>query len=105
MRTTTGWPISAAPSYVAECFWPGVTREDIVQLDARVLASVDRKSRMSVGVRYLGALLLPTDEVVFCFFDAPSADAVEVVARRAKIPFERILRSVNVPSAGRGQRP
>jgi hypothetical protein len=105
VRTATGWPISAAPSYVAECYWPGVTRDDLAQLDARVLASVDRKSRVRERVRYLGALLLPTDEVVFCLFDAPSADAVEVVARRANIPFDRILQSVNIPSHGRGQRP
>jgi uncharacterized protein DUF4242 len=105
VRTATGWPISAAPSYVAECFWPGVTRDDLAQLDARVVASVDRKSRARDRVRYLGALLLPTDEVVFCFFDAPSADAVEIVARRANIPFDRILESVNVPRYGRIQRP
>ena len=101
MRIATGRPISAARSYVAECFWPGVTQDDLVQLNARVLASLDRTSGVPKRVRYLGALLLPTDEVVFCFFDGPSAKAVEVVARRAKIPFDRILPSVNVPSAGR----
>ena len=87
--------------YVAECFWPGVTRSDLVRLDARVHASVDESGAGPPRVRYLGALLLPTDEVVFCFFDGPSAEAVEAVARRAKIPFERILPSVRVPSVRR----
>jgi len=87
--------------YVAECFWPGVTKADLVKLDARVHASVDRTRGVPDGVRYLGALLLPTDEVVFCFFDGPSARAVEVAARRAKIPFERILQAIRIPSVRR----
>ena len=90
-----------AAEYIAECFWPGVTKGDLVRLDARVLATVGRTNEVWGGVRYLGALLLPTDEVVFCFFDGPSAQAVEIVARRAKIPFDRILRSLSVGGAGR----
>jgi len=86
--------------YVAECFWPGVTKSDLVKLVARVHTSVDR-TRVPDRVRYLGALLLPTDEVVFCFFNAPSAKAVEVVARRAKIPFDRILQAIRIPSVRR----
>ena len=92
---------ASATEYVAECFWPGVTKTDLVRLDARVLASVERTGGAPNRVRYLGALLLPTDEVVFCFFDGPSAEAVEAAARRAKIPFERILESVRVPSVRR----
>ena len=99
MADTKRW--APAAQYIAECFWPGVTRDDLAQLDARVLASVDRRSGVPDRVRYLGALLLPTDEVVFCFFNGPSAKAVEVVARRAKVPFERILQSIRVPSVGR----
>ena len=90
-----------AAEYVAECFWPGVTKAELVRLDARVLATVSDANDASGRVRYLGALLLPTDEVVFCFFDGPSAQAVEIVARRAKIPFDRILRSLSVGGAGR----
>ena len=92
---------TSATEYVAECFWPGVKRNDLVRLDARVHASVDRTGGGPGRVRYLGAVLLPTDEVVFCFFDGPSAEAVEAVARRAKIPFERILSSIRVPSIRR----
>jgi hypothetical protein len=93
---------TSATEYVAECFWPGVTKNDLVRLDARVHACVDRPGGGPERVSYRGALLLPTDEVVFCFFDGPSAEAVEAVARRAKIPFERILPSVRVPSVTRG---
>jgi hypothetical protein len=61
-----------AIEYVAECFWPGVTKTDLVRLDARVLAAVEPTNDPPSRVRYLGARLLPTDEVVFCFFEGPS---------------------------------
>ena len=92
---------TSATEYVAKCFWPGVTKKDVVRLDARVHASVGQAGGGHDRVRYRGALLLLTDEVVFCFFDGPSAETVEAVARRAKIPFERILSSVRVPSVRR----
>ena len=96
-----GASTASADEYVVECFWPGVTKTALIRLDARIRTSLDRTGGAPDHVRYLGALLLPTDEVVFCFFDGPSARAVEDVARRAKIPFERVLPSVRVPSARR----
>jgi len=91
---------ASVTGYVAECFWPGVKKNDLVRLDARVQAVAGSGNALE-RVRYRGALLLPTDEVVFCFFDGPSAEAVEAAARRAKIPFERILPSVRIPSVRR----
>jgi hypothetical protein len=81
--------------YVAECLWPGVTEADLAELDARARAAT------SEDVSYLGSLLMPADEVVFCFFQGPSAQAVETAAGRAGIPFERILESVRAPGPTR----
>jgi len=75
--------------YVAECFWSGVREADLDDLDARVRESV----LAADAVRYLGSLLVPEDEVVFCFFDGPSAESVQAVAEQARIPFARILAS------------
>ena len=41
-------------------------------------------------MRYLGSLLMRTDEVVLCLF-AGDADAVRAAAERAHVPFERIV--------------
>jgi hypothetical protein len=71
--------------YLAECLWPGVTEADVRALDSRACATVGG------DVRYLGSTLVPEDEVVFCFFAGPSADAVRVAAEAAGIPFERVL--------------
>ena len=80
--------------YLAECLWPGVTEADLAALDARA-----RAATTAGEVRYLGSRLVPSDEVVFCFFEGPSFEAVRAVAARAAIPFERILESIHVPSA------
>ena len=82
--------------YVAECFWPGVTGDDLAELEARAKAVAGE----SDGVGYLGSMLMPGDEVVFCFFDATSREAVQAVAERARIPFERIVESVRVVGFG-----
>lgn len=75
---------AAAESYVAECFWPDVTEEDVRALEARIAAA------LADGVRYLGSLLIREDEVVLCQFEGTAA-AVLAVARRARVPFERLL--------------
>ncbi len=103
-RRRTPRAASSVTGYFAECFWPGVTETDLTKLDARVRA-LDRTSRRT-RVRYTGALLIPRDEVVFCFFSGPSADAVRAAATRAGIPFERILESVRIgrrPLAAQGK--
>lgn len=80
--------VARTTEYVAECFWPGVTEADLAELEARARASADAE------VRYLSSMLMPNDEVVFCFFAGPSAEAVQAVVERAEIPFERIVESV-----------
>ena len=74
-------------SFVAECFWPGVTAVDVEELDARTLASA---GELAGTVRYLGSILMRDDEVVLCRFDGDE-EAVRRVAVAAAIPFERIL--------------
>jgi hypothetical protein len=77
-------------SFVAECFWTGVTENDLVALDRRVETCVAEMSRDGDFVRYLGSMLMREDEVVMCFFEG-SAENVRRAADLANIPFERIL--------------
>jgi hypothetical protein len=76
--------------YVAECFWPGVTRDDVELLDRRVASAIAEPQPSSSPVRYLGSLLLAEDEVVLCCFDGEIA-SVEAVATLARVPYERLL--------------
>jgi Protein of unknown function (DUF4242) len=71
-------------SFVAECYWPDVHEEEVHALDQRIAGS------LADGVRYLGSVLIPEDEVVLCHFEG-SADAIRRVAKRARVPYERLL--------------
>lgn len=82
--------------YLAECFWPGVTTSDLRQLDERAAAAVDALGRAGERVRYLGSLLMRTDDVVLCLFQG-SETSVRKVAEQAEIPFERILQADRSP--------
>ena len=42
-------------------------------------------------------MLVFDDEVVFCFFEGPTPDTIARVAREARIPFARIVRSTDLP--------
>jgi hypothetical protein len=83
--------VEEAPSYVAECFWPGVRESDLHALDVRALAQA-----AACDVRYLGSILLRDDEVVLCRFQGAEA-AVRRAAVGAEIPFERILEAAQSP--------
>jgi Nickel responsive protein SCO4226-like len=90
-------------SYLAECFWPGVTKAQLEELDSRVKLAATTGRDGTARVRYRGSMLMPDDEVVFCFFDGPSASAVEAAAREAGIPFARIVKSTSLPSPHPGE--
>lgn len=77
-------------SFVVECFWTGVSGDDLQALDERAPRSVAGMAGEGEQVRYLGSLLLREDEVVLCFFEGSAAN-VRRAAERAEIPFERIL--------------
>jgi hypothetical protein len=81
-----------AGEYVAECFWPGVTEGDLASLDRRARDAAEALSRQGQRSRYLGSLLMPDDEVVFCRFEG-SEESVRHVAHEARIPFDRIVKA------------
>ena len=85
-------------SFVAECFWIGVGDDDLRLLDERVAKSAGALAAGGENVRYLGSVLMRSDEVVLCFFEG-SAAGVRRAAELAEIPFERILETAGSPWA------
>ena len=51
------------------------------------------------ATRYVGAILVPADEIALCLFEAPSIDAATELNERAAIPFERLLEIVRLDPA------
>jgi Protein of unknown function (DUF4242) len=82
--------VAESMSFVAECFWTGVSGDDLPALDQRAQKSAAGLASEGEQVRYLGSLLVREDEVVLCFFEG-SAASVRRAAEQAEIPFDRIL--------------
>jgi hypothetical protein len=78
---------------VAECLLPGLSRATAEALGRRVREELS--SLPGRRVLFLGALLMPEDEVLLCLFAGPEAE-VRAVSERAGLPFERILACVEV---------
>jgi hypothetical protein len=85
-----------ARSFIAECFWPGVTEAEVSALDTRAETSAGELTRSGEPVRFLGSILMREDEVVLCQFEGP-AGAVRRAAELAEIPFERIVETAHSP--------
>jgi len=76
-----------APTYLVECYWPGVSERELAERVAHVSGA---------EVTHLDSILVRDDEIVLCVFEGPSADAVRDATQRAGLPLERVVESVRV---------
>jgi len=82
-------------SYLVECYWPGVNEERLVALVGRAEQAAAELRDQGRELRFLGSILVPADETVFCLFDGEEAD-VRAVSEQAGVPFERVLTSLRI---------
>ena len=73
---------------MAECLVPGITSAAAEALAGRIAAELAIAA--DSGVSFIGAILMPGDEVLMCVFDGPP-DRVRAVSERSGLPFERIV--------------
>lgn len=85
--------------YLAECYWPRMSDTSFQEAVRRARSAADRLSAEGEEVHYLGALLVPTDELAFCLFAARTQAAVERAGREARIEFDRVVEAIQVPEA------
>jgi hypothetical protein len=81
-----------AALFLVECFWPGVTREQVEAANARAQEAALQRGGSSL--RFVGSLLVPSDEVVWFQFTAGSSEEVVSTSREAKLPFDRVSESL-----------
>lgn len=95
-KTELVWPLGAKvdATYLVECFWPGVTREGVTAANARARERAAALRREGSSLRFLGSLLIPSDEVVFFQFIAASSEEVVRASLEAKLPFDRVAASL-----------
>jgi hypothetical protein len=82
-------------SYLVEWYWPGVSAEKLAASTKRVRDRASALRRQGGNVTFLGSILVPADESVFCLFDGVEAD-VRAASEQAGVPFERILESLRI---------
>ena len=86
--------------YLVECYWPGVSAEKLAAAVERAEQAADELRSQGRSLRFLGSILVPADEIVFCLFDGEETD-VRTVSQKAGLPFERILESLRIGGDGR----
>ena len=83
----------APGTYLVECYWPAITEGQHAAAARRAQAAVGTAKRSGRELEFLGSILIPSEETVFCLF-AGSEEDVRAASRQAGLPFERVLASV-----------
>jgi hypothetical protein len=83
----------APGTYLVECYWPAVTRDQHAAAAGRARAAAGEVRGAGRQLQFLGSILIPAEETVFCLF-AGCEDDVRAASQRAGLPFERVLESV-----------
>ncbi len=81
-------------TFLVERYSPGLDRVAVVAEAERARAASAELRASGAGIDYVGAVLVPQDEVVFHLFRSPDADLVRDVIMRAGLTFERVVESV-----------
>jgi Protein of unknown function (DUF4242) len=90
------------PTYLVERYWPGVTRELLLEALDRAQRLMEEMSPEEMRIREVSCTLIPSEEVVFSVYEGPSAHAVRQLNERAGIPVSRIVEAVSVTSGQAG---
>ena len=76
--------------YLAEWYLPEMTATSVDEMVAKLDAAAGAVSTEGTPVRLIVTLSVPTDEVLYGVFGAPSPDIVSQTCVRAGVPFQRI---------------
>lgn len=81
--------------YLAECYWPGVTEQQLREAAGRARAAAAQFRRHGGELQFLGSILVPVDETVFWFFRGREED-VRAASVPAGVRFERVLKTLRI---------
>jgi hypothetical protein len=93
---------TSVPTYLVERYWPGVTRELLLEALNRARRVIDEMGAEGMRIRDVSCILIPGEEVVFSVYEGPSANAVRQLNERAGIPVSRIVEAVSVTGGQAG---
>ena len=76
--------------YLAEWYIPELTEESVDDLVTRLDAATAALASEGAPIRLLLTLSVPTDEVLYGVFAAPSRETVSQACERAGLPYQRL---------------
>lgn len=80
-------------TYLVEAYAP-IDGHELAQAVSRIRAAAEAMSRQGVPVGHVKAILVPGDETCFHLVEAPSVEAVDELARTARLVYTRIVEAV-----------
>lgn len=80
-------------TYLVEAYTP-IDGHGLAKAVSRIRAAAEAMSRQGVPVRHVRAILVPGDETCFHLVDGPSPEAVDELARTARLVYTRIVEAV-----------
>lgn len=78
------------PYFVVHRDLPDITPEALAGAGLRAKTCAAEMTDEGTPVRWMRSYFLPEKEQTHCYFEAPSADAVQEVNERANIPFSSV---------------
>jgi hypothetical protein len=85
--------VAANRLFLLESYWPGVSAERIAAADLEIGRALE-----ALGVRYLGSMLVPGDELVLRVFAGGSPAVIGEANARVGVPVERVVPIVALES-------
>lgn len=83
------------PTFIVECYWPGLTEAQVRHALALV-GRADNDGGTGEAVGRLWCILVPADGMATFLFHAPSALRLMQIAQQAGFPFDLIVESTHV---------
>src|SRR2546425_11839814 len=90
------WREECVPRFMVESYPVGLTADELTAACNRAARVAEEFRLDGIDVRLIESTLVPTEDSLFCIFEAPSREVVEELAARATIPIDRLIEAVDV---------
>jgi len=84
------------PRFLGEGYPVGIGRKALTAAARRARVVAAEMRAEGSQVRFVKSTFLPAEDALICLFDAPSADVVKELGRRAGLPIERVVEAVGL---------
>jgi uncharacterized protein DUF4242 len=89
------------PRFLGESYPVGVGRKALTAATRRARLVAAEMRAVGNEVRFVKSTYVPAEDALMCLFDAPSAEVVRELGRRAGLPIERVVEAVELaPQSG-----